>query len=742
MSQWRLSPLLCAAFVGGIMLLQHLPQLPPPMPLSLAAALLLTAAWRLPRRRRWLLPLAAALLGSTYANWRAHARLAEALPPALVWQDITIEGTVQGFPDINDQRTRFDFKIDKIDSNRPIALPLLARLSDYHRGDAPTPFIAAGNRLRFTARLRPPTSTVNPYGFDYAGYLLSRNIRLVGYIRDPDNAQLLDTATHHPRRRLYERIGDSGTAQHALIAALVIGDRSRISDEQWQVLRRTGTAHLVSVSGVHIGLIFLLATLCFGGLWRCSPWLIRRCPAAAAAILLALPVSLLYALLAGFAVPVQRSFLMSACAATVLFLGGSMSVFTAVLLAMLVVNLIDPWAVLAPGFWLSFALTATMLAAAAGGYDQGRLWWRLLMMQLVLSIIAIPLTLWFFNEASFASPLANIVAVPVVGFVVLPLALAGGLLGSWCWHIASALLDILWVYLHWLSELPYATWTPAQPPLWLFLLAIGGGLWLLMPRGVPWRISGLLPIIAMLLWQPPPLAAGTAQLVVLDVGQGTAVVLHTATETMVYDTGRALGGHIIADYLQARGVKTIDRLVISHNDDDHRGGMSILLSEMNADRIITPDGEQRCERGQQWRYDGITVRVLHPPPAHTLPINDNDNSCVLHIQNASGKSALLTGDISAGVEKRLATAADVLLVAHHGSRSSSHPAFLRQVGADIAVIPVGRNGYGHPHPQTLQRLQRAGAAVYRTDTDGAIILQLTDTIQATRWRDEDKRYWR
>lgn len=232
------------------------------------------------------------------------------------------------------------------------------------------------------------------------------------------------------------------------------------------------------------------------------------------------------------------------------------------------------------------------------------------------------------------------------------------------------------------------------------------------------------------------------QMTVLDVGQGTAVVLRTRQQVVVYDTGRALGGRIIADHLRGMGIKRIDKLIISHDDYDHRGGMDILLDDVAAESVIASDGDTRCERGLQWRDDGVSFTALHPPPGAARASNHNDHSCVILVENAAGKRALLTGDISAAVEHRITARADVLLAAHHGSRHSTGAAFLQTVRPDYAIIPVGRNRYGHPHPQTLQRLQDAGVTVFNTQDDGAVLVYFNDAVDLSSWRKTRQRYWR
>ena len=508
------------AFVAGVCFLQSMPALPPP---AAAVVLLLPlAAFRFAAARRPAFILLLALVGFFYAAGRADARLQTTLPDELIWQDVRLEGTVQGAPVFSAGRTRFDFAVTRIVAPLTLTVELQARLNIYHRGEPSPPHLAEGARLRLDARLRHPQSGFNPHGFDYAGYLFARNIRFVGYVRHAGEMRELPGSAPNGgfRRQVGRRIAASGAPQTALLEALVIGDRSGIGEDGWRVLRRTGTAHLVSVSGTHIGLVYLLVAGVIGLLWGAHVRLIRLVPKAKAALLLSLPAALAYALLAGFGVPVRRSFIMLATAAAVVLVGGVRAATTALALAMLAVVAVDPWAVVAPGFWLSFALTGALLFVVLTRPPDEPMWRRLVGAQLFASLLAAPLTLWFFNEASLASPLANLVAVPVVGFAALPLALAGVFAGDVCWFAAGWILEYLWRFLELLSALPFAAWSPARAPGWLFILAVGGGCWLLLPRGVPYRVCGLLPIAAMLLWSAPSPPPGTLRVTLLDVGQG------------------------------------------------------------------------------------------------------------------------------------------------------------------------------------------------------------------------------
>lgn len=740
-------PLAATAFVGGICLLQAQPSLPPLFGALLLLSLLPAVAY--PKSRNVALLLLMCGGGFYYAAWRAEARLAQTVPAAVEWRDIVVEGVVRGFADDNGGRTRFDFAIEKI-VQPEMPLKLRVRLSDYHYGQPPLAGLANNARLRLKVRIRPPPSAVNPRGFDYAGYLFSRGIRGSGYVRARASAVVLqknDGWRDKLRRRALALPHHGET-----VAALIVGDRSAIDEAQWEALRRTGTAHLLSISGTHITLVASFVALLAGFLWRRSGRLLRLMPAQKAALLAAIPAALGYAWLGGFGVPVQRSFLMFGAAALALLGGGRTSTAQVMALAALVVTAADPWSVLAAGFWLSFMLAAAVVYAAVN-YSHTRLFcWHLLRLQFLVSVLAMPLTLWFFNEASLVSPVANALAIPLVGFVVLPLALLDVLLpGEVLWHAAGWLLTGFWNFIETLSGWVLASWRAAAP-WWLFVLACIGGGWLLMPAGVPLRWAGILPITALALWLPPTPAVGAYRMTVLDVGQGTSVLIETAGKVMIYDAGPKHAFAAIDGALRSGGHRRIDMLMLSHEDSDHIGAAARVLRQYMPARIysslppahpLAAAPHVRCMAGQQWQWDEVDFQVLHPPAGYGES-SDNEESCVLKI-SAAGGAALLTGDISATIERRIigrSPQADVLLASHHGSRYSSAGEFLQAVAPQAVVFSAGAtNNYGHPHPQVLARVQAAGAKIYRTDRDGAIVIEVHEQLNIIKWREQQRRYW-
>ncbi|MGI9297987.1 MAG: DNA internalization-related competence protein ComEC/Rec2, partial [Gammaproteobacteria bacterium] len=649
--------LIAAAFVAGICLLQTRESLPSWewAPLFLISAFI--PMFFRGKARVFALLFAVCGGGFWYASLRAEIRLAEKVPAALEWRDIVVEGTVRGFPVRDERRTRFDFDIEK-SVVPPVSLRLRARLNDYHHGKS-SAFLREGARLRIKVRIRPPRANFNPRGFDYAGYLFARGIRAAGYIRSRDETRVLSEGGGF-RDSLRRRALSLPNGE--LISALVIGDRSQMDEEQWRVLRRTGVAHLFSISGTHIALAAGFAAFWGGLIWRRSRRLMRLMPAQKAALLSALPMVAGYAWLAGLGVPVQRGALMFFAAAAAMLGGGATGATNAAALAAVVVAAADPWAVTSPGFWLSFMLAGAVIAAASAGGGGGFLI-RLLKLQLLVSLFAMPLTLWFFNEASLASPLANFIAVPLAGFIVLPLALLDVILpGDFLWIAAGFVLEWFWRFLEYVSASPFAARQTAAP-WWLFATACAGGAWMLMPRGTPLRWTGVAPIVAILLWQTSSPPAGEFRMTALDVGQGAAVVVETQNRALVYDAGPPFAFRILDNFLRGRG-RPLDMLIVSHDDIDHSGGAERLLRVRPPEMFLSSFPEdhplrqsrlirsESCAAGREWEWDGVRFRILHPPGGFESA-DDNAKSCVMQI-TAAGGSALLSGDIPKDAELRLA----------------------------------------------------------------------------------------
>jgi competence protein ComEC len=432
-------------------------------------------------------------------------------------------------------------------------------------------------------------------------------------------------------------------------------------------------------------------------------------------------------------------------------------------LALAVVTALDPWAVLQPGFWLSFGAVALIFHVSAGWSSREPRPLQWLRVQWAITVGLAPAALFLFSQISVVGPLANALAIPIVSAVITPLALAAALLPvEALLYVAQWLVQWLLEYLEWCAQLPAAAWQQHAPPLWATLLALAGVAWLLLPRGFPWRAGGAALMLPALALPAPAPIQGEAWVTTLDVGQGLAVLVRTANRALLYDAGPAFGAEadsgerIVAPYLRAAGIATLDALVLTHNDTDHTGGALSLLEGMEVDRVLSslPESHpvlalapspQRCRRGMAWEWDGVRFEMLHPAAGFAAR-RRNDESCVLRV-SAGGVSMLLTGDIERGGEVELlrtaAVRADALLVPHHGSRTSSTREFLAAVRPRFAVAAAGyRNRFGHPHEEVLGRYAARGIELLRTDRDGALTVRLAPAaigVEAERAR--RARYW-
>lgn len=751
------------SFACGVMAVQLLGELPAAA-WSLAVLVLVPAA-----RHSGAARIAVAFaVGFCWALGVAHLRLADRLAPELEGRDLEVVGVVAGLPAPGERGVRFEFQPESAPAPLPakILLAWYRNPADEDQASALSSPLHPGERWRLTVRLRRPHGLVNPHGFDYEGWLLERGVGATGYVRPRSSPLLLgkrnsfsdriEAIRETVRDRFKQVLGETPAA--GILAALAVGDQRSISAEEWRLFRRTGVTHLMSISGLHVTLVSGLVAWLAGWLWRRSPRLVRRLPARKAAAAAAIAGALGYTLVAGFAVPAQRTFWMVTIVALALWSGRLAAPARVLALALGVVLAFDPWASLAPGFWLSFGAVALIFYVSEG---EGPLLKQWLSVQWAVTVGLAPAALFLFAQFSLVGPLANAVAIPVVSAVVTPLALLAALV-PWngLLELAAWLTAWLLQFLEWCASLPAAVWQQHAPPLWALLLALAGVAWLLAPRGLPWRAAGcalMLPAVAL---PPPAPLPGEAWIITLDVGQGLAVLVRTANRALLYDAGPAFGTdadsgeRIIVPYLQAAGVARLDAMIVTHDDNDHAGGAGSVLENFEVDALLSslPDGHpllgaapapRRCAAGEAWGWDGVRFAILHPATADAVARRNNDLSCVLRV-SAGGRSMLLTGDIERRSEQELlergapALRSDVLLLPHHGSRTSSSAEFLAAVDARAAVIPVGyRNRFGHPSADVLARLPMP---LWRTDRDGAVTVRLP-AMEVQGERERQRRYW-
>lgn len=766
------SPVTAAALLGGMLLATRVSKLPSAWLIS--AILLLGLSGWLRGQYAWRIAGAFAL-GLGLLMGQGVWRMAGVLPVDMEHREATITGRIVELPLHEERRTRFDLVVDDA-SDLPQALRgKRLRLSWYDAWrsrskagshmDTPRHQLKAGERWRLRVKLRAPRALRNPGAFDGERQMLLDGIAAAGHVRAPDSATRLDPPTGIIawREDMSTRITQGTLATSGrFIAALALGDTRGLSIEDWEKLRAAGLTHLIAISGSHVGLVGLgLAGLawCLYWLW---PALGRRHPRRIAMAVAATFGAFAYLLATGASLPTLRTVMMIAFVAGALLMRRQAGVAQSLAVALMCVLMLDPLSILRPGFWLSFGGVA-WLAWCLQGVKAGHVR-QFLAAQAVASLGLLPLAVIFFAQASLVGPLANLVAVPWWGGVVVPLSLLGTAMemlhdggGRWCWTLAGLAFDLSWPLFEWLASSRLALiWIP-QSAVWALPLAMLGVFAVLMPRGMPGRVlAGTLAL--PLLWPGLDLPdQGEVDIVQVDVGQGTAMLVRTRHHQLMYDAGPAspqgfdAGERAVLPLLHAHGVTRVDTMILSHADADHAGGRDAIARAMPIGQTLAPPaaplvGAMACEAGQEWTWDGVRFRFLHPTPH--FPYLKNQSSCVLRIETAWG-AALLTGDIDDLIEDRLLQLpaaelrADVVTVPHHGSGGSSSQAFVDATGARLALISSGyANRFRHPRDNIVQRWQDAGAAPLISSELGAIQIRIGRaglTWQAERM--ESARLW-
>lgn len=731
------------ALALGLLALRFLPALPPA---GMLLALAVVALMLLPFRTY---PLAFFLFGLCWACVSAQWALDDRLRPMLDGQTRWLEGRVSGLPQQTDSGVRFELSDSR---SRNARLP--ARIRLYWHGGPP---VRSGERWRLAVTLKRPSGLLNFHGVDHEAWLLAQRIGATGSVKDGERLAPARNAWRDAVRQRLMAVDAQG--REAGLAALVLGDGSGLTADDWRVLQDTGTVHLLVISGQHIGLLAgliyaLVAALARYGCWpRTWPWLPWACG-------LAFTAALGYGLLAGFGVPVQRACVMVGLVLLWRLRFRHLGIWWPLLLAFNGVLILEPLASLQPGFWLSFAAVAVLGLTFGGRLGRWSAWQAWTRPQWLIAIGLFPVLLVLGLPISLSAPLANLFAVPWISLVVLPLALLGTALlavpfvGAGLLWLAGGALDGLFNALALLAgQLP--AWIPAEVPMGYWLVSLVGAVLLLLPKGVPFRLLGW-PMLLLAVFPPrEPVPHGQVDVLQLDVGQGLALILRTRHHTLLYDAGPRsgavdLGARVVLPSLKRLGVDALDMMLLSHADADHAGGAAAVARGLPIKRVVGGETEglpalldtQPCISGEQWAWDGVSFELWQWPDA----VDGNPKSCVLHVQ-ANGERLLLTGDIDRAAEQAflasaLAVPTDWLQAPHHGSRSSSSWPFLQRLAPKSVLISRGRgNAFGHPHPQVVERYQALGTQVYDSAEQGAVRLRLGAFAPPIVARSQ-RRFWR
>ena len=731
-----------------------------------------------------------------HLNW-ANNLLSERLPQILEGETLQVVGVVIGMPERSLIAQQFQFRILDTPSG---FFPRKVILNYY--GDAT---IVPGQHWQFAVRLNRPHGFSNPGGFDYEAWLFQQGVSARGYVRASGSSQLIvdpsevggfsaSVCLHSLRYSIKTELQRmlEGSQYGGLLIALLLGDRSAISQDSWQLFTATGSNHLFVISGLHIGMVSGFAfwsALLVGRLVRIG----RFVPAQKVAAFLALSAAFGYALLAGFSLPTQRAFIMIAVLMWGFFWNARYQISFRLLLALFAVLLLNPLALTSAGFWLSFIAVAALLAFATSSQAsltveqievpfRERMWLllRLLVRPQFIVFLALGLPLVFFTQQlSLLAPLINIIAIPVVGFLILPICFAS-LLASFVHEPVAVLLltgahGVISLLIKFMGLL--VAWSAGslqlhlgQPSSWNVLALCFVVLLLLLPKGVC-RRSLIFPLMFCALPIPERLRPPTSdnlRLHIVDVGQGLSVIVQTRHHALLYDTGAKLsadfniGSAVVVPALRALGIRSLTTVVVSHGDNDHAGGLvgvdgGISVGRLISNRKVLQGGlsAQLCLDTDDWNWDGVDFRFLKSGVNYS---SENNSSCVLQIRSREG-SVLLPGDIEREAEAQLARrygkelASSVLLAPHHGSRSSSSYAFLKRVQPEYVVFSAGyHNSFGHPHDRVVTRYGEFASETLTTSETGMISFEFggeanskaalgESIIRVSEFRSQNLRYW-
>jgi competence protein ComEC len=794
-------PIKLLLFSFGVIAVSFSPRLPSLWYLILL--LPLTAWCCYWQRARYLLALC---LGLSWGIYSGHSLCNMQLADELVGRDLTVTGYIQGLPELDGRRQRFNLRVKSAvtaggESIPAELFPAKLQLSwySYQRKGAKLdiPSLAIGDEWQVRVRLKRPRGFVNPAGFDYQAWLLRHGIGATGYVvAHRSNRQMLsgekkfrfDDWINQQRHQLQQWVmAHSESSERGILIALLIGDSALVDKNQWARMQQTGTSHLIAISGMHVGFLAIFGF--YVGLWlgKCIQLVWHRCPALMIAWWSAIICASFYSALAGFNIPTVRTLIMLAVFYFACLWRRSINIADIFCLALALVVVLDPLAAFDMGFWLSFGAVALLLIYFSGrlipkhtakpwsGYTAANMVVGFIRSQWLMFIgLFVPLSV-LVSSVSLVAPIANAIAIPLITFLVVPLLLISAairnLFGSasdfllsgagWLMELLKSFLEALLVIGgSWSS--PVVAFRPELAVLFALCSCV-----LILPKGLFSRALGwsclLLGALLSFFIEPPN--QPDLQLSVLDVGQGSAVVVQVGKHTLVYDVGPKYsdnfdaGGGIVAPYLYSQGVEHVDRLVVSHGDMDHAGGLTGLLEKISVDQLFAGEPQKilpairdktatkNCHQVAEWSWQSVRFQFLQFP--QLARANANNHSCVLLISYGD-QHILLPGDIETSIENQLIRAQQLpekltlLLAAHHGSRTSSGVGFVNKMQPEIVVYSAGyRSQHGHPHPQVRQRFQAVGSREMNTAESGAILFEWdhNELQQVREYRQSNRRYW-
>lgn len=760
------------AFLLGILLLQNFSYLPDKKWVWIIFFIgILLSYWKYLR-----IPTACAL-GFAWVLWFAHSQSAWKLPDDFEGKTVKVTGNISSIPHSEQGITNFLFSIKKIqfEQTEQSAKGLL-RLSWRAQKNQPLPpHLHVGDEWQLSVRLKKVHGSLNPGGFDYEAWALHEGIRANGYVVNKAENIFLNSYWYRDllnrmREFLKEKIERNLplTNTSPWIVALSLGERHGINQENWEVLRNTGTNHLMAIAGLHIGFMsgFIYAIVMW--LWRLFPTFALRIPAQQASSIGALIMALTYSALAGFSIPTQRACIMLTVFLWVVLLRRKMVSWHGWAVAMLLVLLINPLSVLTESFWLSFGAVAFIIYGVSARLAPNGLWWKWGRIQWVIAVGLVPFGIWLFQQCSISSFIANSIAIPVVGFFIVPLCLLGSFvilfsekMGGIILMLADKILSVLWEVLTWFAHLSWGSWYQVMPSYTALIISCIGVIILLLPAGFPGRLFGFIGFLPLIFSQVSTPKLGEVWLTLLDVGQGLSTIVQTKNHFLVFDAGMKtgpnfdMGESVVVPFLRFAGARKIDMLVVSHGDNDHIGGAPAIMKRFPTVSIKTSvpeklpsDHTYYCLSGDTWQWDGVQFQFLYPTQEN-LGLN-NDSSCVLRV-SMGDKHILLTGDIEKYAEENLVQdqlshlPANILIAPHHGSKTSGLQEFVDAVHPQYVLFPVGyRNRYRFPHAAIIEKYDALGTQKFDSANAGAItfVVNATEKISPPiLYREVHKKYW-